>query len=142
MILMIFCITVSIHWPLPVVEKWLIHVKRLVAAPALLVLSRALWFTMRLLRSRWWGNRHSRYRGITVFTRQYLCIWACNCKNSQWINLNIYRLTVYLQLEWRKKFFYGTKSKWPYIKMAGWFFWLVPKLRNVHGLTKITVCEP
>ena len=98
MILMIFCITVSIRWPRPVVEKCLIHMKRLVAAPALLVLSRALWLTMWLLRSRWWGNRYSRYRGITVFTRQYLCIWACNCKNSQWINLNIYRLTVYLQL--------------------------------------------
>ena len=43
----------------PVVEKWSIHMKRLVATPALLAFSRALLLTMRLLRSRWWGNHYS-----------------------------------------------------------------------------------
>ena len=34
----------------PVVEKWLIHMKMLVASPALFILSRVLWLTIRQLR--------------------------------------------------------------------------------------------
>ena len=43
----------------PVVERWLIEMKKPVAAPALLVLSRALFLIDRMkwmLRSRWWGR--------------------------------------------------------------------------------------
>ena len=67
-------------------EKWFIHMKRLVTALALLVLSLALWLTKRLLRSTWWGNRRGKpasYRGNTVFTQQDIANWVCICQNNQ-----------------------------------------------------------
>ena len=57
-------------------KQWLIHMKKLVAAPALLVLSpRVLWLTIRLLICQIEVVRKSlyvvaSYRGITVFTEE------------------------------------------------------------------------
>ena len=69
----------------PVVEKWLIHTKKLMNAPVLLVLPRVLWLTIRLEAVRK-SLRVSHFivashRGITVFAQQYICIWAF--KNSK-----------------------------------------------------------
>ena len=48
----------------PVVERWLIQLKSLVAAPVLFVLT-CLTLTARLLRSWWWGSHYvANYRGI------------------------------------------------------------------------------
>ena len=57
-------------------KQWLIHMKKLVAAPVLLVLSpRVLWLTIRLRRCQIEVVRKSlhvvaSFRGITVFTEE------------------------------------------------------------------------
>ena len=69
----------------PVVVKWHIHMKCLVAAPDLLVFPRILWLTARLLGSWRWGNHMvAGYRHI-IFTQKYTCICAYICKTSQWL---------------------------------------------------------
>ena len=55
-------------------EKWLIHMKRLVPALALLVLSRVLWLTIRLPRCQIKVRKLlyvvASCRGMTVFTQE------------------------------------------------------------------------
>ena len=67
----------------PVVEKLLIHMKRLVAASALFVLSRFIDHTtaqIEVVRKSLYVEASYR-RGITMFTQKCICMWAC--KNGQ-----------------------------------------------------------
>ena len=71
----------------PVVEKWHIHMKKLVATPTLLVLSLVLFIvdhvTAQIEVVRKSLNPVASYRGVTAVTQQYICIWAC--QSSQWL---------------------------------------------------------
>ena len=58
----------------PVVERWLIQMKRLVAAPALLVLSRVL-FTIESTNPLRSGGEEVAYIGMTVFQQQYIYLY-------------------------------------------------------------------
>ena len=85
----------------PVVERWLIQMKRLVAAPALLVLSRVL-FTIEStnpLRSGWRGGGLHRYDSIS--TTIYIFIYY---SGPIFVKLSKdFNLSCYLRLLWRKK---------------------------------------
>ena len=64
----------------PVVKKWCIPIKSLVAAPTLLVVSRFMSLTAGLLESKWYGN----------------CIFGpIFVKLASDFNLNIYHLASY-----------------------------------------------
>ena len=58
----------SLVFVTPVVEKWLIQMKRLVAVDRTTAQLEVVRKSLDVLGS---------YRVITVFTQQYICIWAC-----------------------------------------------------------------
>ena len=79
--------------------KWLIHMKILVAAPALLVLHvyniDCTTGQLEMVRK----QHVASYRGMTVFTQQYICIWAYICQNrhlilSAYLSFNCLSLTL------------------------------------------------
>ena len=116
-----------------------------------------LQLTVRQLKSRWRGNNVASYWGITVFTLQYICIWAYTCQNSHWI-LSEYLSFSYLSPTVCRKFFLRNLKSFPSSWLAARYFFILRIVaiyihfeivlfiflaeKRTHRLTKVTVCEP
>ena len=115
----------------PVVERWKKttgkNLKKLLAAPALLILLHVLWLIIRLLRSRWceiiakdtgvWQYFHN-----NIYVSESIFVKLAND-----LNQSIYQLAVYLQLLWGKTFSYRAHAifKRPSIKLISWVNFVV-----------------
>ena len=66
----------------PVMERWFIHMKIPVTAPALLVLSRVLFIIESMAAQRWQGRLPGchRYDSISTTIYIYIYFWAYICK--------------------------------------------------------------